>query len=142
MRCGPLPDDDHFARYCSPLRIDSNELPTPAAFELDENEDYLSVNWLEFHGLLDAEVSIECIREEFLSRDYTLRRNGRFVVLNVGEAKSGVYEQTKISLSIDRVPLPNNLSHAGVFWYRIDEFDVAVEPAALVREEDVHLALL
>lgn len=41
-------DDHHVVRYC-PLRVlDNDGRPTLVAFDLRDDESYLSVNWLEY----------------------------------------------------------------------------------------------
>jgi hypothetical protein len=68
-----LPDEDHVIRYVSWARLrkdeDENVLGfLPQAFELRDDETYLSVNWVEYHeGDREAQVrlSIWAIRDSF-----------------------------------------------------------------------------
>ena len=78
----PLPDADHFSRYCKPSDVQDGE-PLSTAFQLRENEDCLSVNWLEYFGEVGQPAAVELVRESFLRKSYQLKVNGRFAVLNV-----------------------------------------------------------
>ena len=44
-------------------------------------------------------------------------------------------------LRIEHLPLAHDPSHAGVFGYAVDDFEIAVELAAGVNREDVHPAV-
>ena len=100
----PLPNEDHISRYCKPSSIDERGIPMSAAFGLRQGEDYLSVNWLEYFGETDLSAAVERVREVFRSKDFQVRPNGRFAVLNVGAAKIAVHEAAKRALSIDHLP--------------------------------------
>ena len=106
-----LPDADHVSRYCSPGRI-ADGLPSAAAFELRPQDQYLSVNWLEYWGLSDLGVALDRVRGEF---DLRVNENGRFAVLNVSEVKTTVEKVTQRRPSITHQPtatmewLPNSL---------------------------------
>ena len=52
-------DDDHVSRYCKPSAIDRDALmPVAAAFALCEDEEYLSVDWIEYFGELNLAAAI------------------------------------------------------------------------------------
>ena len=140
MNGDPLPDDDHFSRYCKPTNVDRQGLPMAAAFRLRRDEEYLSANWLECLGAPDLPAAVELIREAFRRKNYALRANGRFAVVNVGAAKTAVYEGVGSSLRIDHLPSGNDQSHAGIFGYTADDLAVAAELAVLVTTENVHRA--
>ena len=112
-----------------------------AAFRLRQDEEYLSVNWVEYLGAPDLPAAVERIREVFRRKNYALRANGRFVVLNVGAAKTAVYEGIGYSLRFDHLPLDDDQSHAGIFGYTADDLAVAAELAVLVAPQDVHRAV-
>ena len=142
MSAAPLPDDDHTARYCKPTVIDDNGVPLTSAFELRNGENYLSTNWLEYFDEPDLSSAVQCVRDAFHNKDYALRPQGRFAVLNVGAAKAAVLEATGKTLRIDHLPLNDDQSHVGIFGYTADDLVVAVELKALVRDQDVHLAVI
>lgn len=111
------------------------------AFSLRQDEDHLSVNWLEYFDKTELNAAVERVREVFHSKGFTLRPNGRFAVLNVGAAKTAVHEAVGCILNIDHLPLSDDPSHAGIFGYSSEDLAVAVELAALVRSQDVHPAI-
>ena len=47
-----------------------------AAFRLRHDEEYLSVNWVEYLGAPDLPAAVERIREVFRRKDYALRTMG------------------------------------------------------------------
>ena len=81
MKGDQLPDDNHIVRYVKPSFL-LNEKVTGDAFGLRNNETGLSVNWLEFIEAVDNHSRLNEIMR--ISR-LTLRRNGRFARLNVGD---------------------------------------------------------
>lgn len=142
MKGDPLPDEHHVARYCKPSTVDPlDRLPTVAAFQLRESDDHLSVNWLEFFGLDDHNAAMAQLRAAFDTKGYTLRPNGRFAVLNVGDAKTAINAaDLHVTLDIKHWPIdePPDPSHSGIFGYEAAELAVAVELKALVTQDKVH----
>ena len=100
MKGDQLPDDDHIVRYVKPSFI-LNETVTGDAFELRNNQTGLSVNWLEIIKAVDSHSRLNEIRR--ISR-LTLRRNGRFARLNVGDTIHRVLEHA-IEIGIVETPL-------------------------------------
>lgn len=141
MNGDALPEDDHVSRYCKPTSVDRQGLPMAAAFRLRQDEAYLSVNWVEYLGAPDLPTAVELIREVFRRKNYALGANGRFALLNVGAAKTAVYEGVGYSLRVDHLRSDNDPSHAGIFGYTADDLAVAAELAVLVTTEDVHRAV-
>lgn len=135
-----IPDQDHLSRYCKPSTVDDG-LPTASAFELRPGEDHLSVNWLEYLGAPDIATAIHLVRGAFHDKAYRLRRGGRFAVFQCGIARFAVGDGTGRPLRIEHLPLDHDPSHAGVFGYAVDDFEIAVELAAIVNREDVHPAV-
>ncbi len=135
-----IPDRDHLSRYCKPSTVDDG-LPTASAFELRPGEDHLSVNWLEYLGAPDVATAIQLVRGAFRDKAYRLRPGGRFAVFRCGAAKLAVGDGTGRLLRIEHLPLVVDPSHAGVLGYGVDDFEVAVELAALVGRKDVYLAV-
>ena len=111
-----------------------------AAFIPKQDEEYLSVNWLEYFGETDLGAAVERVREVFRSKNYQVRPNGRFAVLNVGAAKTAVREGVGQSLHINHLPVDDE-SHSGIFGYASEDLAVAVELAALVTHQDVQPAV-
>ncbi len=100
MKGDQLPDDDHIVRYVKPSFL-LNEKVTGAVFELRNNETGLSVNWLEIIEAVDNHSRLNEIRR--ISR-LTLRRNGRFARLNVGNTIRRVLEHA-LEIGIVEAPL-------------------------------------
>lgn len=111
------------------------------AFGLRQSEDHLSVNWLEYFDEIELNAAVERVREVFRSKDFQVRPNGRFVVMNVGAAKTAVHEAGGRTLNIDHLPLSDDPSHAGIIGYSSEDLTVAVELAALVTSQDVYPAV-
>ena len=132
-----LPDQDHIVRYCKPTAMGADGLPKVSAFELRERDSSLSVNWLEYFGL-DRDVSLQQIRQAI---QINLRPNGRFAVLGVTAVKQAVNAGGGSSPEVYSSPSPGDPSHALIGGYTIDDFQVAVELKALVRQQDVYLAV-
>ena len=86
-------------------------------------------------------AAVERVREVFHSKGFTLRPNGRFAVLNIGAAKTGVHEAVKRTLNINHLPCRDDPSHSGILGYSSEDLAVAVELAALVTPQDVHPAV-
>lgn len=135
-----LPDDDHLSRYCKPTAVGPDGLPMAAAFELRPTEHHLSVNWLEYFDSPHLGAAVERVREAFRRKGYGLRRNGRFAVLGIGEAKSAVAEAIGHLGRVEHLPVDDDESHAGLFGYTADDLAVAVELRVRVRREHVHPA--
>ena len=103
-----IPDDDHVVRYCRPgTRPDGRILIS--AFELGDEEDCLSVNWLEHH----IAGSIDKIRQIFIDKEYTLRPNGRFVELR-GSRIHDMAHRAELDVNVLSDPRSNDESHAEV----------------------------
>ena len=137
----PLPDDDHAARYCKPSTVDEEGLPMASAFKPRIDEEYLSVNWLEYFKTREPAVGVQHVRDAFRQKNYRLRPTGRFAVIDVGGAKQAVREGVGKELRIDQRPLDDDPSHAGIHGYAADDLAVAVELKVLVGREDVYAAV-
>lgn len=90
-----LPLSDHIIRYISPTHIDHRSdgvsRMSATGFTLRRHDQgKLSCNWLEYFEGSDEE-QLQYIRD--VSR-VTLRKNGRYVMLNVGVTLSTVKERT------------------------------------------------
>ena len=107
-----------------------------SAFRPRQGEDYLSVNWLEFFDTSNLNVAIQLVRTAFDAKGYSVRPNGRFAALNVQDIKSVTRATAERSLSVAHIPLVDDESHAGIFGYTVDDFEIAVEIRALVGLED------
>lgn len=108
-----LPDGDGIARYCKPSANDSarNE-PSHLAFLENDAAVDLSVNRLQYfphHARTDA---ADCIRRE-VGAYYRLRPTGRFLVLNVAQAKRAA-QRTGFNIGIIYTPKSLRSSHSSI----------------------------
>ena len=135
----PLSDNDHISRYCKPSTVEHG-IPMPAAFLPRPNEEYLSVNWLEYFSEPTLDAAVDEVRRVFSQKGYRIVPNGRFAVLNIGAVKTASLDNVGRILSIDHLPLSNDQSHAGLLGYTSDDLAVAIELAALVTQQDIYPA--
>ena len=108
-----------------------------SAFVPRQQDEYLSVNWLEYWGLPDLGAALDCIRRELNGeRNLQVKLDGRFAVLNVLDIKDTIRGMTKRPSSVMHQPTPDMKSHAGVFGFFQNETDVAAELAMLVSADN------
>lgn len=136
-----IDEEHHISRYCKPSSI-SNGLPLASAFALKEQDEHLSVNWLEYFREPDLTQAIDCVRRAFLDKDYTIRPNGRFAVLRVGEVKAAISDLSPRPARIEHLPEEDDPSHCGVFGYTASDELIALEITRLVCAKDLHPAKL
>ncbi len=124
-------------------------LPTSNAFKLKENEQHLSVNWLEYFGEIDDNSSerfapaIQKVIAAFERKRYQLSKNGCFAVLTVGVACAAIeaLQASSLKIEIRHQQTEDDPSHAGIFGYADDELlnlQVAVELRRLIKSEHVY----
>ena len=103
-----------------------------------------SINRLQHFQLEDRDSAVECIRQEFISYPYKLRKNGRFVVFKVGEAKAAALT-TGYKLEFTYTPEePRLLSHSSIVNLpedRNEELVVAVAIKRLITKSDTYNAI-
>ena len=120
-----LLNSDDVSRYCKPSDYDRRrDEPKVGAFQRRRYdpkagesqgalaEADLSINRLQFFQLEDRDSAIECVRQEFLSMSYSLSKNGRFVVFNVGDAKAAALKTGGYKLLFTYDPNPPAYSHS------------------------------
>ena len=134
-----LCDDDHVSRYCKPSAVDDNTLmPMAAAFELREDEEYLSVNWIECFEELNLIAAINKVQWTLQNKDLSIRSNGRFAVLGVKEIKAAISNVTRRVSRIEHMPETDDCSHCGVFGYSASDLEVASEIALQLAIQNVY----
>ena len=87
-------------------------MPTTDAFEIDPDEEYLSVNVLP--GDLGIEAGLAQIRKVLAKKRFKTRPNGRFAVFNAGRVIQHVRESEKLDVIIKHMPSPDDPTHAGI----------------------------
>jgi hypothetical protein len=130
MKGKPLPDHDHISRYCAPKTAQDGQ-PTGASFMLRQDEEFLSVNWMEYFGDIGIDAQINKIREYI---ELSLAASGLFAVLNVGEIIDQVQRNSERQIAVLYEPTPGDQSHSGVYGYRYEDDLVADLIAEFVIE--------
>lgn len=131
-----VPDTDHVSRYCKPIFCTEQYRPTGAAFELRPKERFLSVNWLEFLNLQTRGKEITEIRRILGSKFRKLPASGRIAVLNVGDTRSHVSNNTPDQRMLDILHEPevNDPSHSGIYGLEAEDFFIGELIAETVSE--------
>ena len=130
-----LCSDSHVARYCLYSKH-SDERPMPAAFELRGNEEFLSSNWIEYFDMHDLESNLNKVRDEF-EKHHSMKKNGRFAVLNVGDVKNIIEFEHGTKLRIEDLEEEDYPAHAGV-WLPPDHFEIALTLSEMVKPGDMY----
>ena len=131
-----LDDDDHVSRYCSPRTIE-NGMPTGVAFLPRTTDDYLSVNWLECFNEPSFASAIAKIRDVFRSKDFCIKPDGQFAIINVREAKFAGLNANR-NLRVERRSEPDDESHAGIIGYTATDLEIAEEIAYKIKPHELY----
>jgi hypothetical protein len=129
-----LKTSDHFFRHVKKSWIDG-EFIEPAAFRLRTDntgqfEEGLSINWAEYFRRTTLQEAISPLTEILRKKGRTVSRESRFVLLNVGEAKSAAAKYTTVAVVFDEER--DDPSHALVTGYEKYNDKVAEELAKVV----------
>ncbi|MBN1999786.1 hypothetical protein JW935_19680 [candidate division KSB1 bacterium] len=136
MKGDKIPDRDNIARFCRPWQAPGGEIQA-TAFMLRANDDEeLSVNWLEFLKCSSREGEIREIQEIY-SKTFSVSKNARIAVLNVGEMRDIVRTESLDNRNIEVIhnPIPDgDQSHSGVYNLKQDNELIAELILEVVRE--------
>lgn len=134
MKGDPLPTVDHISRYCKASTCAEDGRVTGAAFQLRQNEEYLSVNWLEYSQLRNRQEEIQEIRR-ILGSKLTLAQSARIAVMNVGQTISFVHAGSPDgrSLQVLHDPEEGDPSHSGIYNLPYDDILIAELIAEVVQ---------
>jgi hypothetical protein len=113
-----LPDEDEVIRYVPWTRLrkdeDENVLGfLPHAFQLRPDEDYLSINWLQYHdGDRETQIrlSVWAIRDTF---EKPLGAKSAFAIGNVAQIKK-TCQACGSRVRVVHEPEPNNPGHSAI----------------------------
>ena len=132
MRGDRLPDKDHISRYCKFTSL-VNDQPSGTSFMLRTDDEYFSVNWLEYFGLKDCQEQMSQVRQNI---KLNLAPRGKFAVLNVGNVINYVRENGPDNrvLSVFHEPEEDDPSHSGIHGYGFEDDWVADLIAEVVQE--------
>ena len=128
-------DAHHVMRYCSPKHVRRNGQISETAFALKPDEQYLSVDWLEyFNG--DATFSRQLTQvQEAVQQRLTVKHNGKFLKIQAGEVRA-------LKLRIAHEPgVEADPSHAGIYPEALEDLAFMLALANLVNPEDIFPAL-
>ena len=119
MSCGPLPTDNHVARYCSLTKHQDGQ-PLLVAFPVDGIPS-ISVDWTEYYGT-DIKNSIAQIRAQLtkakeldLCGGLTVTNNGAFPVLLVNNVLTAIEGADAIA-EVVHTEKEGNPSHTSISW--------------------------
>ncbi len=135
-----IPDTDHVARYCSP-RMVVDGLPALEAFIPIPVDAPLSVAWVEYFGRAGDAVTFDELRDA-VGAHLALRENGRFAVLNVGQAKRATQLPQVGPLGITQAPRVDYPSHAEITGLLFETPRRSRALQRLVSESDMHMAVV
>jgi hypothetical protein len=112
----------------------------PQAFQRREDEDYLSVNWLEFHdGDRETQLSLSvwAMRDSF---ERPLGAKSAFAIGNVGKVKEACQTAGSRVRIVHEPDEPINPAHAGIRQLPRDDLSLLEALAADAFAERVHNA--
>ena len=136
-----VPEDDHVARYCRPLAVRKGKVTSRAFLlrqetEKQPEEEYLSVNWLEYFGDRDKKIAMRHVRSAF-EQNFHTSENGRYAILKVRRILDlGIQLNPPRQMSVMHLPRPDNPCHSGILGYTASETSVAVKLLLLVDPDD------
>jgi len=132
-----IPDSNHLIRNCPSSTLTFDQ-PSAASFmpgydmETGKYEDHLSAFWQERQGRPTIEEVIQELGDRYRrsNKDYVIGGEAKLAVVEVGRAKSVVFEATGISLSAHFLPTTALPTHAGLLGYDVTDGEGLVEAMA------------
>ena len=140
MTGGDIPDSAHVSRYCGP-RMVVDGLPTLQAFVPEPITAPLSVVWVEYFGDPEDTATFERLRSG-VGAHLRLRKNGRFAVINVGEAKRATQLPRAVPLGVTHAPQVDYPSHAEITGLIFGTPRRSRALQRLVSESDMYMAVV
>ena len=124
MRGDKIPDPDHIARFCRPMQAPEGQIQA-TAFMLRSDEEYLSVNWLEYLDCSSRDQEINEIRNIY-SEKLNVGKSAKIAFLNVGEIHEKVFTESpdKRNIEVLHDPIVNDIpdpSHSGIYNLKQDD---------------------
>ena len=135
MKGDTIPDQNHIARLCLPKHVDNEQIQATAFQLRPPNEDFLSVNWLEFLNCQSRESEIEEMQKVYCAK-LDVKPRAKIAVLNVGEVRKNVLTESPDgrNLEVLQAPLMNDPSHSGIYNLKQDDELIAELILETVRE--------
>jgi hypothetical protein len=82
------------------------------------------------------------VRQAFANKTYTVKKNGRFAVLQIDQMHRAIQAAVKRAARILEWPEDNDPSHSGVFDSAVNDLEFATALRNLVQEANVHPAVV
>jgi hypothetical protein len=126
MKGDTIPDQDHVARLCFPKHIPEGQIQA-TAFMVREDEESLSVNWLEFLNCSCRENEITALRDIYNATFNRVGTRAMIAVLNVGEVREKVLKESSDgrNLEILHDPIADDPSHSGIYNLQYNDEEIA-----------------
>jgi hypothetical protein len=141
MKGDKIPDPDHIARFCRPMQASDGQIQA-TAFMLRSDEEYLSVNWLEYFNCSRRDHEITEIRNVY-SEKLNVGARAKIAILNVGEVREKVLTESpdKRNIEVLHEPIENDVhdpSHSGI--YNLKQDNELIAELILETVHEVHPA--
>jgi len=135
MKGDTIPDQNHIARLCLPKHVDNEQIQATAFQLRPPNEDFLSVNWLEFLNCQSRESEIEEMQKIYCAK-LDVKPRAKIAVLNVGEVRKKVLTESPDGRNLEVLhnPSMNDPSHSGIYNLKQDDELIAELILETVRE--------
>ncbi len=140
MSGNEIDGNQHVSRYCKPQCVGADGLPLGCAFDLRDQERYLSVNWLEYFEELCLAKAIDRVRQVFHDKGFKTARRGRFATLQVNQIELIISSLSPNPFRIMHLPSQNDPSHSGIYGYTATDKSIALRISALARAQDMYPA--
>jgi hypothetical protein len=126
MKGDKIPDENHVARYCSPIHVPGGEIQA-TAFMMRQVDTSLSVNWMEYFKCSSREGEITELRNAYSAKNLIVKATGKIVVLNAGEVREKVLTESPDSRKLEVLhdPEEKDPSHSGIYNLKNDDILIA-----------------
>lgn len=111
MACRVLCDEHNIVRYIKPTHVENGKI-NHEAFERRENEEGLSVNWLEYYENKTKEEQLKGAISD-CATGISFSKTGKFAEINIGKARSILNEKEEFSCFLHK-PSKGNPSHSEI----------------------------
>jgi len=143
MKGDKIPDPDHIARFCRPMQVSEGQIQA-TAFMLRPDEEYLSVNWLEYLNCSSRDQEINEIRNIY-SEKLNVGKLAKTAILNVGDVREKVFTESpdKRNIEVLHAPIENDVhdpSHSGI--HNLKQDDELIAELILETVHETHPARL
>ncbi|GMQ79905.1 MAG: hypothetical protein BMS9Abin03_356 [Thermodesulfobacteriota bacterium] len=141
MKGDRIPDPDHISRSCRPMQAPEGQIQA-TAFMLRLDEEYLSVNWLEYFDCSSRVQEINEIRNVYAEK-LNVGKRAKIAILNVGEIREKVLTESpdKRNIEVLHSPIENDVhdpSHGGI--YNLKQDDELIAELILETVHETHSA--